>query len=153
MFALSVYLTVGVPSSRTVAEPVVGVDTRSDQIEALRILSAGNSIIIVLLGAILALQVMYTSDSMCRIMLTDIFTLSRFYVIDFVTKLLLDVHARLIGISWDRLGRSTQGVRKLRKGRSGTKKRRKQSLPPLVRRLRAKRTSRVLRLYLAMDLG
>ena len=153
MFALSVYLTVGVPSSRTVAEPVVGVDTRSDQIEALRILSAGNSIIIVLLGAILALQVMYISDSMCRMMLTGIFTLLRFYVIDFVTKFWLDVYARLIGGYLDRLGRSTQGVRKLRKGRSGTRKRRKQSLPPLVRKLRAKRTSRVLRLYLVMDLG
>lgn len=51
------YITVGVPSSRTVADPVVGVDTREDQIEALRILSAGNTIIIVLLGAVLTLQV------------------------------------------------------------------------------------------------
>ncbi|KAI0091784.1 Shr3 amino acid permease chaperone [Irpex rosettiformis] len=56
VFALSVYLTVGVPSSRTVAEPVPGVDTHSDQVEALRILSAGNTIIIVLLGAVLVLQ-------------------------------------------------------------------------------------------------
>jgi len=56
VFALSVYITVGVPSSRTVADPVEGVDTRQDQIEALRILSAGNTIIIVLLGAVLALQ-------------------------------------------------------------------------------------------------
>ncbi|KAI0343149.1 Shr3 amino acid permease chaperone, partial [Trametopsis cervina] len=56
VFALAVYITVGVPSSRTVADPVVGVDTREDQIEALRILSAGNTIIIVLLGAVLTLQ-------------------------------------------------------------------------------------------------
>lgn len=57
MFALTVYLSVGVPACRTVANPVEGVDTREDQIEALRILSAGNTIIIVLLGAVLALQV------------------------------------------------------------------------------------------------
>lgn len=57
IFAIAVYLSVGVPSSRTVAAPIAGVDTREDQIEALRILSAGNTIIMVLLGAVLALQV------------------------------------------------------------------------------------------------
>ena len=57
MFAISVYLSVGVPACRTIANPIEGVDTREDQIEALRILSAGNTIIIVLLGAVLALQV------------------------------------------------------------------------------------------------
>ncbi|KAJ3530684.1 hypothetical protein NM688_g7675 [Phlebia brevispora] len=57
VFAVSVYLSVGVPACRTVARPVEGVDTREDQIEALRVLSAGNTIIIVLLGAVLALQV------------------------------------------------------------------------------------------------
>jgi hypothetical protein len=36
---------------------VEGVDTREDQIEALRVLSAGNTLIIVLLGGVLALQV------------------------------------------------------------------------------------------------
>ncbi|KAF7798010.1 hypothetical protein EIP86_009220 [Pleurotus ostreatoroseus] len=56
VFAISVYLSVGVPACRTIANPVEGVDTREDQIEALRILSAGNTIIIVLLGAVLALQ-------------------------------------------------------------------------------------------------
>ncbi|KAI0349649.1 Shr3 amino acid permease chaperone [Trametes cingulata] len=56
IFALAVYLTVGIPACRTVADPVPDVDTKDDQIEALRILSAGNTIIIVLLGAILALQ-------------------------------------------------------------------------------------------------
>ncbi|PSR73796.1 hypothetical protein PHLCEN_2v10366 [Hermanssonia centrifuga] len=56
IFAIAVYLSVGVPASRTVATPVEGVDTREDQVEALQILSAGNTIIIVLLGAVLALQ-------------------------------------------------------------------------------------------------
>ena len=50
-------MTVGIPACRTVADPVPNVDTKDDQIEALRILSAGNTIIIVLLGGILALQV------------------------------------------------------------------------------------------------
>lgn len=50
-------MTVGIPSCRTVADPVPDVDTKDDQIEALRVLSAGNTIIIVLLGGILALQV------------------------------------------------------------------------------------------------
>ncbi|KAI1796569.1 hypothetical protein LXA43DRAFT_1152946 [Ganoderma leucocontextum] len=57
IFALAVYMTVGIPSCRTVADPVPDVDTKDDQIEALRVLSAGNTIIIVLLGGILALQV------------------------------------------------------------------------------------------------
>ena len=50
-------MTVGIPSCRTVADPVPDVDTKEDQIEALRILSAGNTIIIVLLGGVLVLQV------------------------------------------------------------------------------------------------
>lgn len=57
IFAIAVYLSVDIPASRTIATPVEGVDTREDQIEALRILSAGNVIMIVLLGAILTLQV------------------------------------------------------------------------------------------------
>lgn len=56
IFAIAVYISVGVPSIRTVAAPLAGVDTRADQIEALRVLSAGNTIILVLLGAILVLQ-------------------------------------------------------------------------------------------------
>ena len=60
MFAISVYLSVGVPACRTIAQPVEGVDTREDQIEALRVLSAGNTIIIALLGAVLALQVRFS---------------------------------------------------------------------------------------------
>lgn len=38
-------------------DPVVDVDTREDRIEAMRILAAGNTIIMVLLGAVLCLQV------------------------------------------------------------------------------------------------
>lgn len=57
IFAIAVYLSVGVPASRTVANPIEGVDTREDQVEALRLLSAGNTIIIVLLGAVLVMQV------------------------------------------------------------------------------------------------
>lgn len=57
VFAIAVYLSVGVPASRTIATPVEGVDTREDQVEALRILSAGNVIIIVMLIGILVLQV------------------------------------------------------------------------------------------------
>ncbi|CAL1714864.1 unnamed protein product [Somion occarium] len=56
VFAIAVYLSVGVPASRTIATPVEGVDTREDQVEALRILSAGNVIIIVMLIGILVLQ-------------------------------------------------------------------------------------------------
>ena len=51
------YITVTIPSIRTVVTPVEGVDTREDQIEALRVLSAGNTLIIALLGGVLALQV------------------------------------------------------------------------------------------------
>lgn len=56
VFAMAVYLSVGIPASRSVAVPRAE-DTRQDQIEALRVLSAGNTIIIACLGAVLALQV------------------------------------------------------------------------------------------------
>ncbi|KAL7280830.1 LOW QUALITY PROTEIN: hypothetical protein ACG7TL_005774 [Trametes sanguinea] len=56
IFALAIYLTVGIPACRTVVDPVPDVDTHADQVEALRVLSAGNTIIIVLLGGILVLQ-------------------------------------------------------------------------------------------------
>ncbi|EPT00948.1 hypothetical protein FOMPIDRAFT_1023502 [Fomitopsis schrenkii] len=55
VFAMAVYLSVGIPASRSVAVPRAE-DTRQDQIEALRVLSAGNTIIIACLGAVLALQ-------------------------------------------------------------------------------------------------
>ena len=51
------YITVTIPAIQTVVTPVEGVDTRSDQIEAVQILSAGNTLIMVLLGGILVLQV------------------------------------------------------------------------------------------------
>lgn len=57
VFAIAVYVTVIIPSLRTIVTPVVGVDTREDQIEAMRILAAGNLIIVLLLGGILVLQV------------------------------------------------------------------------------------------------
>jgi hypothetical protein len=57
VFAVAVYVTVTIPALRTIATPVVNVDTREDRVEAMRILSAGNTIIMVILGAILALQV------------------------------------------------------------------------------------------------
>ena len=41
--------------------PIEGVDTREDQIDALRVLSAGNTLIMVLLGGILALQVCFSN--------------------------------------------------------------------------------------------
>ena len=57
MFGVVVYLTVTVNSLRTIVNPVENVDTREDQVEAMRILSAGNVIIVACLGLILALQV------------------------------------------------------------------------------------------------
>ncbi|OCH91023.1 hypothetical protein OBBRIDRAFT_775931 [Obba rivulosa] len=55
VFSVAVYLAVGVPASRAIATPLEE-HTREDQIEALRVLSAGNTIIIVLLGLVLVLQ-------------------------------------------------------------------------------------------------
>ncbi|KAF7971289.1 hypothetical protein HWV62_21544 [Athelia sp. TMB] len=55
IFALSVYATVSIPSLRTIVEPLE-VDTREDQIEAIRVLAASNTIIIVLLAGVLLLQ-------------------------------------------------------------------------------------------------
>ena len=60
------YITVTIPAIRTVVTPVEGVDTREDQIEALRVLSAGNTLIIVLLGGVLALQVRETTSVLWR---------------------------------------------------------------------------------------
>jgi hypothetical protein len=55
------YITVTIPSIRTVVTPVAGVETREDQIDALRVLSAGNTLTMVLLGGVLALQVRETA--------------------------------------------------------------------------------------------
>jgi len=54
------YISVTIPSIRTVVTPTEGVDTHQDQIDALRVLSAGNTLIMVLLGGILVLQVRET---------------------------------------------------------------------------------------------
>jgi len=54
--ATAMYITVTIPSIRTVVTPVAGVETREDQIDALRVLSAGNTLNMVLLGGVLALQ-------------------------------------------------------------------------------------------------
>lgn len=56
MFGIVVYLTVTISSLRTIVNPVENVDTRADQVEAMRILSAGNVIIVGCLGLILVLQ-------------------------------------------------------------------------------------------------
>lgn len=45
-----------IPSLRTVVTPA-DVDTREDRIEAMRILAAGNTIMMVVLGSVLVLQV------------------------------------------------------------------------------------------------
>jgi ER membrane protein SH3 len=49
-------MSVAIPSLRTIATPAEG-DTRDDRIEAMRVLSAGNTIIIVILAGVLLLQV------------------------------------------------------------------------------------------------
>ena len=59
------YLSVSIPSLRTIVDPVADVDTREDRIEAMRVLAAGNTIIMVLLGAVLCLQVSRVSMSTC----------------------------------------------------------------------------------------
>ena len=51
------YLSVTLQTLKTIVTPVEGVDTKEDRVEAMRILAAGNSIIMLLLGAILCLQV------------------------------------------------------------------------------------------------
>ena len=81
------YITVTIPSIRTVVTPVEGVDTREDQIEALRVLSAGNTLIIVLLGGVLALPVREL-NGMCFFRgewSTDTHTPSFFFFSGFVT--------------------------------------------------------------------
>ncbi|KAI6164449.1 Shr3 amino acid permease chaperone [Pisolithus thermaeus] len=55
VFAVAVYLSVTIPSLRTIVTPAE-VDARADRIEAMRVLAAGNTIMMVVLGAILVLQ-------------------------------------------------------------------------------------------------
>lgn len=56
VFGIAVYLTVTIPSLRTIVTPLEQVENRGDQVDAMRVLSAGNIIIIICLGLILALQ-------------------------------------------------------------------------------------------------
>jgi len=56
VFCISIYLTVIIPALRTIVTPLEGVDTREDRIEAMRVLSAGNVMIVVGLVAMLVLQ-------------------------------------------------------------------------------------------------
>jgi len=56
MSGVVVYLTVTINSLRTIVNPVENVDTREDRVEAMRILSAGNVIVVACLGLILVLQ-------------------------------------------------------------------------------------------------
>lgn len=57
VFSIAVYITVTIPALQTIVTPLPDVDTREDQVGALSVLSAGNVIIMFLLGAILVLQV------------------------------------------------------------------------------------------------
>ena len=56
MFGVLLYMTVVIPGLRTVCAPVEG-ETRDVQIEALRVLAAGNTLIAACLGLVLAFQV------------------------------------------------------------------------------------------------
>ncbi|KAH9479620.1 hypothetical protein JR316_0008215 [Psilocybe cubensis] len=56
VFAIVVYLTVNINSLRTIVDPVQNVESREDQVMAMRVLAAGNVIIIASLGLILLLQ-------------------------------------------------------------------------------------------------
>lgn len=49
------YTTVVIPGIRTVADPIEE-ETRQDQTEALRVLAAGNTLIVICLGLVIALQ-------------------------------------------------------------------------------------------------
>ncbi|CAG7847897.1 SubName: Full=Uncharacterized protein {ECO:0000313/EMBL:CCA74527.1} [Serendipita indica DSM 11827] len=55
VFGIMLYTTVVIPGIRTVAVPLES-ETREDQVEALRVLAAGNTLIILCLGLVLALQ-------------------------------------------------------------------------------------------------
>jgi hypothetical protein len=57
VFAIATYLAVIVPALRTVVEPIPDVDTYTEQVQALQLVSAGNVINIVIFIIILSLQV------------------------------------------------------------------------------------------------
>lgn len=64
VFSIAVYITVIIPTLRTIVTPLVDVDTRGDMVDAMRVLSAANVIIMVCLGAILVLQVRKTDTGL-----------------------------------------------------------------------------------------
>lgn len=72
VLAIAVYVTVTIPALRTIVTPVVDIDTRDDQIEAMRVLSAGNTIMVVLLGAVLVLQVRITPSKRSRHLISSL---------------------------------------------------------------------------------
>ena len=55
VFGVMLYTTVVIPGIRTVADPMEE-ETRLDQTEALRVLAAGNTLIVICLGLVIALQ-------------------------------------------------------------------------------------------------
>jgi hypothetical protein len=57
ILCISIYITVTIPALRTIVTPLEGVETYEDRIEAMRVLSAGNVLIMVGLGSVLVLQV------------------------------------------------------------------------------------------------
>lgn len=57
IFAIAVYLSCSIPAIRTVVTPVEGVDSPEDQVQAMQLVSAGNVIMLGLLGLVIALQV------------------------------------------------------------------------------------------------
>lgn len=65
IFSIGVYTGVTIPALRTIVTPLEGIDTREDQIEAAKVLSAGNTIIMVLLGSVLVMQV---SSLLCSVL-------------------------------------------------------------------------------------
>ncbi|KIM32798.1 hypothetical protein M408DRAFT_313003 [Serendipita vermifera MAFF 305830] len=55
VFGIMLYTTVVIPGIRTVVNPIPE-ETRQDQVEALRVLAAGNTLIVICLGLVLAFQ-------------------------------------------------------------------------------------------------
>ncbi|KAF8074769.1 Shr3 amino acid permease chaperone [Lyophyllum atratum] len=60
VFSIAVYITVTIPALQAIVTPLEAVentqDAEEDRVQAIRVLSAGNVIVMVLLGAILVLQ-------------------------------------------------------------------------------------------------
>lgn len=56
MFGFAVYMTVIIPTLRTIVTPLAE-ETRTERIQALQLLSAGNVIVMGCLGMVLLLQV------------------------------------------------------------------------------------------------